>query len=108
MKQYRITSEQFVPQGESGDADAHMDPTDLAEIKKLAGILTLPGLTEGNVPNGDTGTGVMSPLGSNPSYTAQEKRALEKEHNIKPGTDAWFQLWFSKPYLTKESPIKGQ
>ena len=102
MKQYRFTSENFVPQNESGDPDAHMDPADLAELKKLAGV---PSLVEGNVPNSDTGTGVMSPLGSNPSYTAQEKRALEKQHNIKPGTDAWFQLWFSRPYLTNERPV---
>jgi hypothetical protein len=35
-----------------------------------------------------------------------EKRALEKKHNIKPGTPEWFQLWFSLPYLTGEPPVK--
>ena len=43
--------------------------------------------------------------GSNISLTALEKRSLEKKHNIQPGTPEWFQLWFSKPYLTGEKPI---
>ena len=28
-----------------------------------------------------------------------------KKHNIKPGTDEWFKLWFSLPYLTGERPV---
>jgi len=43
--------------------------------------------------------------GSNVSVTGTEKAALMKKHNIKPGTPEWFQLWFSKPYLTGEPPI---
>jgi hypothetical protein len=43
--------------------------------------------------------------GSNISLTGTEKRALEKKHNIQPGTQEWFQLWFSRPYLTGEKPI---
>jgi hypothetical protein len=39
------------------------------------------------------------------SITGNEKQELEKKHNIKPGTPEWFQLWFSKPYLTGEPPI---
>jgi hypothetical protein len=58
---------------------------DLNDLKKLAGI---------NSP--------LSNVGSNPSITAAEKKAIEREQNIKPGTDEWFQLWFSKPYLTGE------
>ena len=42
---------------------------------------------------------------SNISITGTEKRLLEREHNIKPGTPEWFQLWFSKPYLTGEKPV---
>jgi hypothetical protein len=34
-----------------------------------------------------------------------EKRKLEKANNIKPGTPEWFQLWFSRPYLTGEKPV---
>ena len=37
--------------------------------------------------------------------TGNEKGELMKKHNIQPGTKEWFQLWFSKPYLTGEKPI---
>jgi hypothetical protein len=43
--------------------------------------------------------------GSNISLTGIEKRALEKKNNIQPGTQEWFQLWFSRPYLTGEKPV---
>lgn len=43
--------------------------------------------------------------GSNISITAAEKARLMREHNIRPGTPEWFQLWFSKPYLTGEKPL---
>jgi hypothetical protein len=42
---------------------------------------------------------------SNISLTGNEKGQLMKQHNIRPGTAEWFQLWFSKPYLTGEKPI---
>jgi len=58
----------------------------LSELKKLAGV-------------GEKAEG------SNISITGNEKGELMKKHNIKPGTDEWFQLWFSKPYLTGEKPI---
>ena len=34
-----------------------------------------------------------------------EKASLMKEHNIQPGTPEWFQLWFSRPYMTNEKPV---
>ncbi len=43
--------------------------------------------------------------GSNISVTGNEKGELMKKHDIRPGTDAWFKLWFSKPWLTNEKPI---
>ena len=43
--------------------------------------------------------------GSNISVTGNEKGELMKKHDIRPGTDEWFKLWFSKPYLTSEKPI---
>jgi hypothetical protein len=43
--------------------------------------------------------------GSNISVTGNEKGELMKKHDIRPGTDEWFKLWFSKPYLTGEQPI---
>jgi hypothetical protein len=43
--------------------------------------------------------------GSNISVTGNEKGELMKKHDIRPGTDAWFKLWFSRPWLTNEKPI---
>jgi hypothetical protein len=64
---------------------------DINDLKKLAGINEFKG---------------YKPVeGSNVSITGMEKQELEKKHNIKPGTPEWFQLWFSKPYLTGEPPV---
>ena len=64
---------------------------ELQELRTLAGI--------GNRPNWTAVTG------SNISITGNEKAQLMKKNDIRPGTDAWFKLWFSKPYLTGEKPI---
>ena len=81
-----------------------MDP--IEQLKKLAGIMPANSIAEDFEHAGDNNqAGSMSPLGSNISITGMEKRRLEKEHNIKPGTDAWFKLWFSRPYLTGEKPV---
>ena len=67
------------------------DMDELERIKKLAGINEFKGYQLYN--------------GSNISITGNEKGKLMKKHNIQPGTKEWFQLWFSKPYLTGEKPI---
>lgn len=74
--------------------------TELDQIKKLAGINEFKGFMkyEAADPYG----------GSNISLTGNEKRQLEKKHNIRPGTDEWFKLWFSLPYLTGEKPYEGK
>jgi hypothetical protein len=46
--------------------------------------------------------------GSNISITGTEKARLQRKHNIQPGTDAWFRLWFSRPYLTGEPPLSNR
>ena len=70
---------------------------DLEQIKQLAGI------TPANLAN-------MQPYspdsGSNISITGTEKSQIQREKNIQPGTQEWFKLWFSKPYLTGESPTE--
>lgn len=67
---------------------------DINELKKLAGI------------NEFKGYSVYDPYGgSNVSLTGNEKGEIMKKNDIKPGTDGWFRLWFSKPYLTGEKPI---
>jgi hypothetical protein len=35
----------------------------------------------------------------------RERSQYQKKHNIKPGTDEWFKLWFAKPRLTGENPM---
>jgi len=69
---------------------------DLQQLKILAGINTRPLFTE-----------YKGFPGSNISVTGNEKGELMRQHNIRPGTDEWFRLWFSKPYLTGETPVKG-
>lgn len=111
MKQYKFISQHLGAAEDSVYTEAYIDPADLSELKKLAGIVPIteyytagghdPELT---VPN-DSNTGRLSPVGSNISYTANEKRRLERQNNIKPGTDEWFKLWFSRPYLTGEKPV---
>ena len=56
---------------------------EIARLKKLAGINEFKGLQ----PYG----------GSNISITGTEKKIIEREQNIQPGTPEWFQLWFSLP-----------
>lgn len=56
------------------------------DLKRLAGINEFKGYTAYN--------------GSNISVTGTEKRQIEREQNIQPGTDEWFRLWFSLPHLT--------
>ena len=62
--------------------------TTLSDLKKLSGITQQTIGEESNI-----------------SITGNEKARLMKEHNIKPGTDEWFKLWFARPYLTGEKPI---
>jgi hypothetical protein len=40
----------------------------------------------------------------NISYIGTAKSKYQKKHNIEPGTDDWFRLWFARPKLTGESP----
>ena len=67
---------------------------DLQQLKLLAGIGNRAVMQE-----------YKGFAGSNISVTGNEKGELMKAHDIRPGTDEWFKLWFSKPYLTGEQPI---
>jgi len=58
----------------------------LDDLKKLAGV------------NDNTSYGEeMSVQGSNLGQ-------IQREQNIRPGSDEWFRLWFAKPHLTGETP----
>ena len=62
--------------------------TTLEDLKKLSGITQQVIGEESNI-----------------SVTGNEKSQLMKRNNIQPGTPEWFQLWFSRPYLTGEKPV---
>jgi hypothetical protein len=95
MKQYRITSANI---NQSSDDDCYLSPDD--PIHELKAIQHLAGL------GGDARLHELrANQGSNISVTGMEKSELMRKHNIKPGTDEWFKLWFSKPYLTGEKPV---
>jgi len=55
------------------------------DLKRLAGV---------------TGTS----YGETISQTGTNFGQIQRERNIRPGTDEWFRLWFSKPKLTGETP----
>ena len=67
---------------------------DLQQLKLLAGIGNRAVMQE-----------YKGFAGSNISVTGNEKGELMKRHDIRPGTEEWFKLWFSRPYLTGEKPI---
>ena len=102
MKQYRITAPSYA---QDHIPDAAMASDDLAELKRLAGLGN--DLLEDFTPICADAREMpsMSPVGSNISITGMEKQRLEKQLNIKAGTPEWFQLWFSRPYLTGEKPV---
>lgn len=100
MKQYKITTEN-IP-NDSHD-DCHLDPNDpiheLKIVQYLAGLGANARLQEYKARKETVNNE------SNISNTGMEKAQLMRDHNIKPGTPEWFQLWFSRPYLTGEKPV---
>jgi len=60
---------------------------DIQELQRLAGIT-------------NEFKGYEPYEGSNISVTGTEKKQIEREKGIEPGTDEWFKLWFSLPYMT--------
>lgn len=94
-KQHRITSETFRLAGDDPTVpDNYVDPAALAELRKLAGIDSLQLLKPYNSPS----------IGENISQIGTERAEYQRKHNIRPGTDEWFKLWFSRPKLTGENP----
>ena len=73
---------------------------ELDQIKQLAGVTQNVGRLQEY-----KGYGSIQTDGSNMSITANEKIQYQNSNNIQPGTQEWFQLWFSKPYLTGERPF---
>jgi len=59
---------------------------ELEYIKKLANVNEFKGYTEYTLED--------------MSQTATDLKQIEKDRGIKPGDKEWFELWFSKPYMT--------
>ena len=66
---------------------------DLDQLRVLAGITHQGGWHP------------VSTAVSNISMTGNEKAQIQRDQNIRPGTDAWFRLWYARPQLTGEKPI---
>lgn len=69
---------------------------EITQLKILAGIIDKAGNT------------VESSDESNISITGTEKSEYQKKNKIEPGTDEWFRLWFAKPKLTGEKPMRDE
>ena len=104
MKQYRITSADL---SQDSEDDAYLAPNDpiheLKAVQYMGGLGAEARLAEYRAAQAKHNQEINK--GSNPSLTGTEKRQLEREHNIKPGTPEWFQLWFGRPNMTGEKPV---
>jgi hypothetical protein len=132
MRIHHITSETFRLKGDDPTiGDCYVDPAELAHVKAAAGIDTL-GIMErvakrkqeeselgqalpddvakavddmrklaGIPKHSKIDYGVESPL----SAAGTAKGEYMRQHDIAPGTDAWFKLWFARPGLTGEDPM---
>lgn len=65
--------------------------TELIKLKKLAGIID-------HLDRKDDTDPQASPL----TYGGTERAEYMRKHNIVPGTDEWFKLWFAREALTGE------
>lgn len=84
MKQYRITTADIIPDGPD---DCYLAPEDPIHELKAAAMMG--------------GLGAQERLNEykaklrQPSVSSN-KGQIQREQGIKPGTDEWFKLWFSK------------
>ena len=78
MKQYRFTSNDFL---KSNENDCYIDPADpiykLINSTSLINEFQLEQLNQRQLP----------------SFT-DERGKIQREQNIRPGTDQWFKHWF--------------
>lgn len=102
MKQYKLTSADFRLEGDDPTIpDTVVDPVELARVKKLAGIDQL-GLVERMNHERGADKSAGSPVDG---HVGTDKAAYQRKHNIRPGSDEWFQLWFARPGITGENPM---
>lgn len=67
---------------------------EIYRLKRLAGIIDKEGKQ------------IQSTDESNISITGSAKKKIEREKNIQPGTEEWFKLWFSRPYMMGQPRMK--
>ena len=84
MKQYRITVSDLV---QDSNDDAYLAPED--PIHELKAAAMMGGLGAAERLTDYRATLKQPVIGSN-------KGQIQREQNIKPGTDEWFRLWFGK------------
>lgn len=109
MRQHRLTSSNFVDSAETAlIPDAVLHDPGLVGLHDLARMQELAGIAEGRdkmaTATFNNPSGLRSPVG-NITAQAAEKKQIEREQNIKPGSPEWFRLWFSKPDITGEKPV---
>lgn len=68
-----------------------IDKEQIERLRKLAGLTLGTGNEKGDMD---------SPL----THGGSEKGEYQKAHDIQPGTEDWFKLWFARPKLTGENP----
>ena len=69
---------------------------EIERLKQLAGVNEFQGYSEYKIDE-------------NPSITAAALKKKEKEQGIKPGTEDWFKLWFSRPFMVASNvPFRGR
>lgn len=101
MKQYRITSSHFCDQN-SHIPDAILPEDDL--VHELKELQVLGGLGAAQRINERKSAKISeTSYGEEISRSATEKAKIQKEQNIEPGTEEWFKLWFSLPYMIPNS-----
>jgi len=67
---------------------------EIERLKQLAGVNEFKGFKE-YIPE-------------NPSITASALKKKEKDQDIKPGTEDWFKLWFSRPFMQGNNGFRGR
>jgi hypothetical protein len=49
----------------------------------------------------------INEISENISHTSKRLRDIERNKGVKPGTEEWFKLWFSLPYLKESTVFEG-
>ena len=84
MRQYKITSTDILP---ASDNDCYLAPDDPIHALKPASMMGGIGADEA-LSKYNT---LMKPV-----VVGSNKGQIQREQNIKPGTDEWFKLWFGR------------